>query len=178
MLRRPSGELNGVFVALVAAVVGIAVGSIAPWVMVTGLINVSRGGLDAGDGWITLGAAATCAPLLWMQARRDGVGRLMAIAILAVIATAVAVTDLADIKGTVDDTDVKLAAVDAGWGLYFVAASGGLAVVLVIGLALDAAQERVRRRRELRRRQENERVSAELVLLASVLAEGEADPPG
>src|SRR3954464_2422847 len=99
MLRRSSGEFNGLFVALVAALAGIAVGSIAPWVTVTGLINLSRGGLDAGDGWISLGAAALCAPILWVQSRHDSVRRPIAVSVLSAIAAAVAINDIADIKG-------------------------------------------------------------------------------
>jgi hypothetical protein len=173
VLRRRSGELNGLFVALMAALAGVVIGSIAPWVTVSGLINLSRGGLDAGDGWISLVAALLCTPLLWRQATQDGFLHPLLVLALCLGAAAVAIVDIRDVQNTADlsQPDLKLVSVDPGWGIYLVVGCAGLAALLATGLTIDAVQDRRRARRQARRRAQYDEVSDELVLLASVLGD-------
>ena len=121
-----------------AAAVGLAVGSIGPWVSVLG---ITESGLDK-DGVITLPAALGAIAGLIHHDRKGTRGGLIAALILGALTTLITVIDYFDVQGNEDSEllgeGVDLASVE--WGLY-------LAVISAIALFVTSLMLFLRHRR-------------------------------
>ena len=135
-MKRP--HTNIYWVALAAAV-GLAIGSIGPWV---GVLGVTESGLDS-DGVLTLPAALGAIAGLIHHDRKGTRGGLIAALVLGALATLITIIDYFDVQGNEDSEllgeGVDLASVE--WGLY-------LAVISAIVLFVASLMLLLRHRRE------------------------------
>lgn len=134
----PAATTRGTNTAAVGLGLGgllVAGGSFLPWITVSGLLSVSRNGLDGGgDGLITLGLGIALA--LVAVASFSGTGLPLwsrALGFLGGLgALAVAIYDGVDVARAAAGISTGLASGSVGAGIFVVGAGGGLAILVAL----------------------------------------------
>lgn len=126
MDARPSSVAQRVYALPSAGAALVAIGAFGPWATILGF---SKAGTD-GDGVITLVLALAAAALVGLAIRRGRAPSRVGVGVCAVLITAIAVMDVADVQ----DTDVGSFLggsidVSVGWGLWLTLC-GGIALLV------------------------------------------------
>lgn len=131
---RPPAAAKGANQAVLALGVGgllVAAGSFLPWVTVSGLLSISRSGIDGGgDGLVTLTLGIVLALVAAGAFSSGGLGRFSRVigVLCGLAAFGIAVydgTNLARLSATFSG----LASVSVGAGIYMVVVGAGLAII-------------------------------------------------
>jgi hypothetical protein len=130
-MKRP--HTNVYWIALAAAV-GLAIGSIGPWVS---YFDVTDSGLDK-DGVLTLPAALGAIAGLIHHDRQGTRGGLIAALVLGGLAALITVIDYFDVQG---DETADLLGASVEWGLYLAVFSAIVLFVASLMLFLRHRQE-------------------------------------
>lgn len=121
----------------------VVVGAFLPWATVTTIFgSVAQTGVDGGDGWFTAGAAALSA-LAFATHRRGG---YLAAVVLGVLVVAVALVDVVDVQGTVDEVNREsdgFARASTGAGLWLTLFAG-IGFLVLAGRCLPRASRPTR----------------------------------
>jgi hypothetical protein len=108
----------------------VAIGSFLPWATATGLVSVSKSGLDGGDGIFTLPFGVVIALLGLSRLQRSGLpGNRLVMVILGVIAVGLAWFEGNHIQSQLDAAASVYVVYSLGMGIY-VMGVGGVLVVL------------------------------------------------
>lgn len=133
----PAPDPAGRLVSVVAAVGGgmVAAGAFLPWLTASsGLLSVSRGGLEGGDGWI---AAAAGGVLLLLGVAAlvgvgvNGAGWLVGL-LAAIVAGLVGIVDLQDVNERIRSVESDNVVAQVGIGLWLILGGsvvGGIAAL-------------------------------------------------
>ena len=116
----------------------MVVGAVAPWVRV---MYVSVSGVDAGEGWVVIAAAALAGAMLYVAAQRRDSWPPLVSAGAGLLGLAVAAVDAIELaRGTYHPLGVFLRddAVSPGWGLFLVAVASAGVVAASLLLYADA----------------------------------------
>jgi len=125
------GGLNMTAAVILVGGALVAIGSFLPWATATGLVSVSKSGLDGGDGIFTLPLGVVIALLGLSRLQRSGLpGNRLVMVILGIIAVGLAWFEGATIQGRLDAAASAYAVYSLGMGIY-VMGVGGVLVVLV-----------------------------------------------
>jgi hypothetical protein len=113
----------------------MAIGSFGAWVTFLGF---SRGGIEGGDGWFVLAAAAIGAGLVLWHNNTPAVWKLGLVAVAGLVAVGVAIYDWTEIESIASESDNEFTAalaeaVSPGWGLILsVLASASLVGSMIV----------------------------------------------
>lgn len=120
---------------LLGGVIGMVIGSFAPWGTVSvGAFSVSKNGID-GDGVITLVLAVAIAALGYPLLReRTARGRAIALLVVAAVAVAACIYEIGDIESYAEGEILPGVSVETtvAWGLWLTTA--GAATSLIAGV--------------------------------------------
>ena len=133
------GGLNMTAAVILVGGALVAIGSFLPWATATGLVSVSKSGLDGGDGILTLPVGVVIALLGLSRLQRSGLpgnrpvdGGWLVIVILGIIAVGLAWFEGATIQGRLDAAASAYAVYSLGMGIYVIGVGGVLVVLASI----------------------------------------------
>jgi hypothetical protein len=124
-------------ITLAAAGAGL-IGSVAPWIIASGFINLNVGGMD-GDGKITLAVAIVAALIALAPAFPKRLGLRIAASTIGAATAGVALNVLRQIYSSGSQSDQAGVFLSAGWGLWITLAAG-IAMTVVPWAAAIAAR--------------------------------------